>query len=114
VKSVEFRLTESSNGKLARNNIVKVEVKSISSGQRKLFLYLWRVSVKLLLIMSLRTCFMARNSTLRWRSVICVQTTCFTKAKRVQSGGTKVKVMFLCRLRKHMGGWGRLVVVLII
>lgn len=58
-----FWLTESRNGKLARNIKIKGEVESISSGrQRELFLCRWRVSVKVLLIMSLRTCFTAHKS----------------------------------------------------
>jgi hypothetical protein len=61
MKRAEFWLTESSNGKLARNNKVKREVKSISSGQRELFLYRRKVSVKILLIMSLRFYFMVRK-----------------------------------------------------
>jgi hypothetical protein len=61
VKIAEFWLAESSNGKLARNNKVKGEVKSISSGQSEVFLYQWTVSVKILLIMSLPSCFTARK-----------------------------------------------------
>jgi len=61
MKSAESWLTESSNRKLARSNKVKVEVKSISSGQRELFLYQWIVSVEILLIMSLCICFLARE-----------------------------------------------------
>jgi hypothetical protein len=57
----EFWLTESRNGKLARKNKGKVEVTTDSSGQRELFLYRRSVSVKILLIMSLLTCFMARK-----------------------------------------------------
>ena len=62
MKNAEFWLTESRNGKLARNIKVKGEVESISSGQRELFLYRWSVSVKVLLITSLRTCFRAHKS----------------------------------------------------
>jgi len=63
VTNADFWVTESRNGKLARNIKVKGEVESISSGrQRELFLYRWRVPVKVLLIMSLRTCFRAHKS----------------------------------------------------
>jgi len=48
VKSSEFSLTENRNGKFARKNKVKGESQYISSGQRELFQYGWRVSLKMI------------------------------------------------------------------